>query len=310
MMIASYKCLLVLICMWCVLTVNAEESDSESQLRQCNEDLQSHAEQRTRRIKLLEDILSEEKRNHTSSYDDDDQRTFFLQNQVKELDQLFKQSESELQILQLENDIAKLKESSLNEQNGTELTSILITGLENSLSDLKKRTQPAKRLTHLEKLDAFLKQPGKEYWFNDMKYLIGTKEGTITENRLYCKLHAMTLAIIRNKSQNDFLSQYNENFSRLGALWNPTKQSWEWEDGSELEYTNWYDSELRPCREDCCTVEMINNGKWRMFTGCKTTKAFSLCQKVTNNHYITLNHTTKEEPNLTKINRTVTVTDR
>lgn len=123
----------------------------------------------------------------------------------------------------------------------------------------------------------------------------------------------MTLAFIRDESENNFIKSHVVNYLRLGAVWNRTKKSFEWEDGTAMNYTNW--NSISTCSESnsCCTVEMTSNGKWNIYT-CGS-QAHALCEHngaTVSNAINSLNDSLialKEETDLKLINLIVKLDD-
>lgn len=88
---------------------------------------------------------------------------------------------------------------------------------------------------------------------------------TIEENRYFCQTHGMKMASIKNRLENNLLKLYANPILRLGAIWNQTKHSFEWEDGNDINYNNWI---TQPVCLECCTVGIISNGSW-ILRNCK-----------------------------------------
>lgn len=113
--------------------------------------------------------------------------------------------------------------------------------------------------------------------FKNKRYLIKTQDVTIEEHGHFCRTHGMKLGVIRDESENDFISRHVDGYLRLGAIWNRAKKSFQWEDGSEMNYTNWDSGPICYEPEDCCTIEMVPSGTWDTFS-CRS-EAFALCEQ-------------------------------
>lgn len=112
----------------------------------------------------------------------------------------------------------------------------------------------------------------------------------IEDHHQFCRDNRMTVAFIRNKSENDYLSSNSIGSLRLGAIWNQLNHSFEWTDGSYMNYTNWKWSRTFGinCTDRCCTVMMDRFGKWNVCDCSSESPVYALCQQIIHISHIDL----------------------
>lgn len=114
------------------------------------------------------------------------------------------------------------------------------------------------------------------------RYLISNQSMSIEEHHHFCRDNGMTVGFIRNNLENDYLMSHNIGFLRLGAVWNQPNHSFEWTDGSSMNYSNWKWSRTFRinCIDVCCTVLMDQSGEWNIYGCASEPPAYALCQKI------------------------------
>lgn len=119
--------------------------------------------------------------------------------------------------------------------------------------------------------------------FENKQFLISKKSMNIAEHHEFCHSNGMSIAFIRDEAENNYLMKKNIGFLRLGVVWNQSKNSFEWGDGSEMNYTNWkWDWNYQVnCTNRCCTVLMDQKGEWNICDcECVNINIYALCQQI------------------------------
>lgn len=129
-----------------------------------------------------------------------------------------------------------------------------------------------------------LSKANKDIIFKSKRFLIN-QVMTTEANRQFCQTHEMTLAYIRDESENTFIKTNTDGSIRLGAIWNHIKNEFEWGDGTEMNYTNWYSSS-KCSSSPCCSVYMDSYGRWQI-AECNA-QLNALCEQIIINPFISL----------------------
>jgi hypothetical protein len=96
-----------------------------------------------------------------------------------------------------------------------------------------------------------------------------------------CDVKGQYLASLTSQADMDRALEYKFDSIWLGARYHPEVGSWQWEDGSAWNWTNWADGQ--PTKRSNCAY-LNGDGKWRVTVGCQYTRQF-ICGQAKDNTY-------------------------